>query len=74
MMSSSGTPRCTPRGYEDLGLIEVAADAGEVVRRAGSLLLRPREPWLIEVDRFLAQSSWDWTWQRMLGLMTSALA
>ncbi|SER65484.1 Glycosyl transferases group 1, partial [Faunimonas pinastri] len=57
------------RPYGDLGLVEIAATAGEIVARADALLAAPAgdlaPDWLARVDRQLATTSWDRTWREM---------
>ena len=56
------------RPYGDKGLVEIAADAAEVVEKVEGLLARPRNArlvWLSKVDRHLAAGSWDKTWAAM---------
>ena len=60
------------RPYGDRGLVEIADDAGEVVRRCEMLLSRPREAWLAAVDRHLSAGSWDKTWAAMLDTIMRA--
>ncbi len=60
------------RPYGDLGLVEIAATADELVEQIGMLLARPKEQWLKKVDRHLAGMSWDATWAAMSGLMQEA--
>jgi glycosyltransferase involved in cell wall biosynthesis len=62
------------RPYGDLGLVAIGADADAFVAQAEALLRRPREPWLADVDRFLANNSWDKTWRRMSKSMAAATA
>ena len=56
--------------YGEKGLVEIAKTPLEVVRKAETLLARPKEPWLQKVDRHLASGSWDKTWASMHRLMT----
>ena len=60
------------RPYGDLGLVEIARTAEEVVARADALLARPRSEWLARVDRHLAAGSWDRTWTAMRALIDEA--
>ena len=61
------------RPYGDQGLVEIAKTPLEVVRKAETLLARPKEGWLARVDRHLAASSWDKTWSGMHKLMADAM-
>ncbi|RWX78966.1 glycosyltransferase family 1 protein [Neorhizobium lilium] len=68
---------CTPirdviRPYGQLGLVEIAATAEEMVAKIEILLARPRELWLAEVDAHLAKNSWDRTWDGMNAAMGEA--
>jgi glycosyltransferase involved in cell wall biosynthesis len=58
------------RPYGEKGLVEIAKTPLEVVRKAETLLARPKEPWLQKVDRHLASGSWGKTWASMHRLMT----
>ena len=60
------------RPYGDLGLVEIADTAEDVVRLAEALMTRARQPWLDAVDRHLAHSSWDRTWAEMSELIRAA--
>jgi UDP-galactopyranose mutase len=55
------------------GLVEIAEDAEGFARALDMMLTRPRTPWLKQVDRRLAQISWDRTWAEMRGLMETAM-
>ena len=57
------------RPYGDAGLVEIAADGLEVVRKAQALMERPKELWLRSVDRHLAGQSWARTWSAMRALL-----
>jgi glycosyltransferase involved in cell wall biosynthesis len=58
--------------YGDTGLVEIAADAADVVL-AIERLLHGRPPgWLAEVDARLATQSWDATWGAMKKLVGDA--
>jgi UDP-galactopyranose mutase len=61
------------RPYGEKGLVEIAKTPLEVVRKAETLLERPRQPWLARVDRHLAAGSWDQTWSAMHKLMHAAM-
>ncbi|TDH61599.1 glycosyltransferase family 1 protein [Dankookia rubra] len=53
------------------GLVEIAADPTTFAAALQVVLDRPRGPWLKQVDRRLAQLSWDRTWAEMRGLMAA---
>jgi glycosyltransferase involved in cell wall biosynthesis len=57
------------RPYGALGLAEIAGDPDGFVRRCECLLKRSRKQWLGDVDTFLADLSWDRTWNAMHTLM-----
>jgi glycosyltransferase involved in cell wall biosynthesis len=61
------------RPYGQRNLVEIAADAGEVIAAAERLMARPRAPWLQRVDRHLATGSWDATWAAMRRLIGDAM-
>lgn len=61
------------RPWGEAGLVEIAATADEVVRRAEALMRRPRGAWLERVDARLAGMSWDRTWAGMDALVEAAL-
>jgi glycosyltransferase involved in cell wall biosynthesis len=58
--------------YGHTGLVEVAADAEEVVLALERLLGRRPPRWLADVDARLATDSWDATWSAMDDLMRAA--
>lgn len=51
--------------YGRAGLVEIATGADETARAIGTVLARPRGPWLEAVDRHLSTCSWDTTWAGM---------
>jgi UDP-galactopyranose mutase len=61
------------RPYGDQGLVKIAATAGEFVAAIEAALNERSEEWLQQVDAFLAQSSWDSTWERMAQLIELAI-
>lgn len=64
------------RPYGERGLVEIAADAAEVVDKVENLLARPRNAelvWLSKVDRHLSAGSWDKTWAAMHKLIGDGL-
>ncbi|HKO89289.1 MAG TPA: glycosyltransferase family 1 protein [Burkholderiales bacterium] len=61
------------RPYGDMGLVEIASTAEELVQKAQLLVERAKGPWLAEVDRYLSTISWDLTWNDMQRLMLKAM-
>ena len=59
------------RGYGDLDMVSIAADADAFISACTDALSRPRR--LAEVDRRLAGMSWDATWQAMDELIAEVL-
>ena len=55
------------------GLVEIAGDPLAFAAALQAALERPRAPWLKQVDRRLAQMSWDLTWAEMDGQIDAAL-
>lgn len=53
------------RPYGQLGLVEIAETAEEMIAKCELLLARPKQPWLSTVDEHLSKNSWDKTWERM---------
>lgn len=64
------------RHYGDLQGVKIAASADDFVSACDAALelSRSGDAWLGEVDRTLAELSWDETFQRMNGLIADALA
>jgi glycosyltransferase involved in cell wall biosynthesis len=58
--------------YGHTGLVEIAADAEEVVLAIERLLARRPRGWLADVDARLATESWDATWDAMNELLQTA--
>jgi glycosyltransferase involved in cell wall biosynthesis len=58
--------------YGETGLVEIAADAADVVLAIERLLHGRRPGWLAEVDARLATQSWDATWGEMDALVGAA--
>ncbi len=48
------------------GYVEIAATAPAMIEKIDALLMRPRDVWLARVDKFLASTSWDMTWEKMV--------
>lgn len=63
------------RPYGEKGLVRIASNASEFVACAEEILTESADSmsWLNEVDEFLADNSWDNTWEEMLGLIESAI-
>lgn len=55
--------------YGDNGLVEIVHTPEETVAALDAVMARPRDEWLRQVDRFLADMSWDRTWSQMAALM-----
>ena len=75
VVSTAITDVVTP--YGDLGLVEIATTAPEIVAAIERVLARSsngsaKAEWLGRVDRQLAQGSWDQVWADMAALMTDA--
>jgi UDP-galactopyranose mutase len=64
------------RPYGEMELVSVAHTASDFINACEAELSRQdeRSGWLMRVDEFLAQSSWDRTWTRMMQVMESAIA
>jgi UDP-galactopyranose mutase len=61
--------------YGDLGLVRIADGASGFIREADALLKSPLDDeFMKRADRFLAQSSWDKTWNEMNELMNNTLS
>ena len=58
--------------YGEQGLVAIAGSADELVSACQELLTRPRGAWLAEVDAFIADLSWDRTWDAMHALMRAS--
>jgi glycosyltransferase involved in cell wall biosynthesis len=51
--------------YRDLELVSIVGDPREAVLALESAIILPKEIWLSRVDNFLADKSWDATWNFM---------
>jgi glycosyltransferase involved in cell wall biosynthesis len=60
------------RPYGDQRLVEIVRSAKGFIACCEDLLRRPPDEWLSKVDAFLAELSWDRTWDAMHTLMRSA--
>ena len=61
--------------YGELGLVEIATDAGEFIRAADWLIKSPLSgELLVTVEHFLSQSSWDKTWNSMNQLIKKSIS
>jgi glycosyltransferase involved in cell wall biosynthesis len=61
------------RPYGELGLVRVASTPPAFVAAVGAALQADRREWLGAVDAFLAKTSWDETWERMMAEVARAL-
>jgi UDP-galactopyranose mutase len=63
------------RPYGELELVQIADTPADFIRAAEKVLAKPGEAveWLARVDRFLADISWDKTWQQMSDLIDRAI-
>lgn len=55
--------------YGELGLVGIAGDLTAACKQIRAALKQPRKTWLRDVDRFLADMSWDNTFEAMHRLM-----
>jgi UDP-galactopyranose mutase len=62
-----------PKGSGEAGLVEIAADPVAFAAALQKVLERPQAAWLKQVDRRLAQTSWDQTWAEMDGMIDAAM-
>jgi UDP-galactopyranose mutase len=63
------------RPYGELGLVQIADYPEDFIRAAETVLAHPGNAgqWLSRVDDFLANISWDETWQQMSDLIDRAI-
>jgi glycosyltransferase involved in cell wall biosynthesis len=61
------------RPYGELALAEIAGDADAFVRGCEGVLARSHKEWLADVDTYLADLSWDRTWNAMHHQMQMAV-
>lgn len=62
------------RPYGDLGLVRIADAPVEFIQAAEELLAKADDSeWLIQVDHFLADMSWDQTWSQMWRLVEQVM-
>lgn len=61
------------RGYGDEGLVSIADTAEEFAAAIESSLEPESKTWWRKVDRKLAQTSWDQTWQAMAAEIAAVL-
>jgi glycosyltransferase involved in cell wall biosynthesis len=63
------------RPYGETGLVQIAADTDEFILAVEKALSKQSvdSEWLRRVDTFLAQTSWDETWERMSELIDEVL-
>lgn len=62
------------RSYGDESYVEIAKDAESVVKSAEELMAKDRGPWLERVDRKLAETSWDQTFETIYQHVAEAQA
>lgn len=63
------------RPYGEAGLVDIAATAEEFERAAERLLQEERQKdWIVRVDSFLSERSWDKTWSEMKQLIEQELS
>jgi UDP-galactopyranose mutase len=63
------------RPYGDNKLVSIAETEAEFISAIEAALEeKENQDWLLEVDQFLAQISWDQTWLRMMRMIESALS
>ena len=55
------------------GLVEIAHSAHETIAKIEGIFDRPKDAWLVKVDRHLATGSWDKTWMAMQRLMLDGM-
>ena len=60
------------RDWGEAGLVEIAEGAEAFAAALERVLDRPRADWLRAVDRRLAETSWDRTWEEMRRLLSEA--
>lgn len=60
------------RSYGDENYVAIAKNAQDVVNAAEELMAADRGPWLERVDRKLAESSWDQTFEKIYELVAAA--
>ena len=63
------------RPYAELKLVNIADTASDFIAAAEQILAKPHPPtdWLTRVDDFLAEISWDKTWEQMSRLVHQRL-
>lgn len=61
------------RPYGEKGLVEIAHSAHETIAKIEGIFDRPKDAWLVKVDRHLATGSWDKTWMAMQRLMLDGM-
>lgn len=61
------------RPYGQLDLVRIADTVAEFVAAAEAAMNENSSEWLLRVDAFLAQTSWDRTWADMMQLVDSAI-
>jgi len=62
------------RPYGDLGLVKIADSPNDFINAAEALMANARDTeWLMRVDEFLSNISWDKTWEQMATLISHAV-
>jgi UDP-galactopyranose mutase len=61
------------RPYGTRGLVHIAATAGDFVKAIAQALAEDRSARIERADAFLAQESWDRTWERMRRLIEEVI-
>jgi UDP-galactopyranose mutase len=62
------------RPYGELGLVKIADSPGDFIDAAQVFMAKPQDAeWLQRVDEFLANISWDKTWEQMSTLINHAV-
>jgi len=63
------------RPYGEMGLVQIAANADEFISAIENALGddATNDEWRQRVDKFLAQTSWDETWERMSAIIDQVL-
>jgi UDP-galactopyranose mutase len=64
------------RPYGELGLVQIADTVSDFVAAVQAAINQSSDTsdWLCQVDKFLAQTSWDSTWAGMMQLVESAMS
>lgn len=61
--------------YGESGMVQIADTVGDFITAAEAAINQQSDSsWLQKVDAFLAQNSWDSTWERMIQLVESVIS